>query len=291
MAYTLFDAAYRVARELGIVTEGLATGGSTTTIVDTNDRTETDDFWNSGSAFILSASGAAPEGEFSVIKDFVNSTSTVTVRDTLGATVASGDKYALGRRRYPLYTIIQNVNKILTRILIEVTDKTTLDTVAATEYSTAPIAANLSIREVWIQGRTGDADDNRWIPITNWRREKTATGTADLLIFDWRYPQSRDILIKYIGEHGELANDSDTIDRTIHMDRIVYPAVVECLNWRKAKTGHDRDIDEQLAHFMPLAQRAIAEHYVDLPARKSKLLVLSKGPVAGNEIFKTPSAP
>jgi hypothetical protein len=213
------------------------------------------------------------------------------MRDTLGAAVASGDKYALGRRRYPLYTIIQNINKILTRIMIEVVDKTTRDTVAATEYSSVPIAANLSLREVWIQGRTGDADDNRWVPITNWRREKTATGTSDLLIFPWRYATSRDILIKYIGEHGTLVNDSDTIDRTIFMDRIVYPAVVECLMWRKAKTGHDRDLDEQLAHYVPLAERAKAEHYVELPIRKPRLLVLSKPPVSGSEIFKTPGEP
>ena len=51
MTYTLGELTYRAAREIEDVREGVATGGSTTTIVDSNNRTEHDDYWNGGTAW------------------------------------------------------------------------------------------------------------------------------------------------------------------------------------------------------------------------------------------------
>jgi hypothetical protein len=56
-----------------------ATGGSTTTIVDTS-ATEGDDYWNDSWVFIAdTANGMAPEDEESKVTDFVNRTTTFTI--------------------------------------------------------------------------------------------------------------------------------------------------------------------------------------------------------------------
>lgn len=75
-----------------------ATGGSTSTLVDTA-RSETDDYWNNSWLYIASTTdGAAPQGEESLVADFVAATDTLTVSPGFSAAVGVGDTYEL--RRY-----------------------------------------------------------------------------------------------------------------------------------------------------------------------------------------------
>jgi hypothetical protein len=76
MTINLFDLTYRVASEIGILQEGEATGGSTTTLVDTVNLTQAEDYWNNGTVwFPYGATQATPQGEYAVVSNFVNSTS------------------------------------------------------------------------------------------------------------------------------------------------------------------------------------------------------------------------
>src|SRR5688500_61890 len=84
-------------RRLKVARTSTATGGSTTTIVDTKladylgDSNE-DDVLNGGSVIIVKDTAvAAPEGEFSRISDY-DDAGTITT-STLTAAVASGDTY------------------------------------------------------------------------------------------------------------------------------------------------------------------------------------------------------
>lgn len=75
-----------------------ATGGSTSTIVDTA-RTEADDYWNNCWAYISDTTDdQAPKGEESLVSDFAAATDTLTLSPGLTAAVGSGDTYEL--RRY-----------------------------------------------------------------------------------------------------------------------------------------------------------------------------------------------
>src|SRR3989304_4405440 len=98
MQFTLFHLTYEIARRMRLTTPGTATTGSTTTIVDTASRTEPDDFWNGGVAWLLydaNGAAAAPEAEYKTITDFVNSTATVTAGTFTGA-VGGGGRQAPG---------------------------------------------------------------------------------------------------------------------------------------------------------------------------------------------------
>ena len=257
MTDTLFDATYRVARELGIVTEGLATGGSTTTIIDTNDLLQADNYWNGGSVWILYDSlgtGVAPQGEFGIIKASTTVDDTVTLRTALTTAPASGDKYAIGKRRYPLYTLIQKVNQALIDMgPYEIWDKTTLDGVAAqSEYSIA-IAANRDVRRVYMP-RSSDANDTRYKELFGWKMQKTALGTADLLVFPYQIPVGRDIYYVYSGPHPTLVKSSDKIDESVWLERLVAEGVLNCLMWRLQKVGTGEGIEDQIAYYTrPLA--------------------------------------
>lgn len=91
----------RVLRETGIGQYGTATGGSTTTIVDTTKLKSTQfnsQKWVGGWARIVYDAGgaaAAPEGEISPITTYAPSTGTITVNPAFTAAPAASDRYEL----------------------------------------------------------------------------------------------------------------------------------------------------------------------------------------------------
>ena len=307
---TLFDATYRVARELGGVTEGVATGGSTTSIADTRILALTAaNHFDNGTAWILldAAEGvAAPEGEFGEISSD-DGAGTLTVRaatagsgDPFTAAVASGDRYAVTTSKYPPHQIISAVNSALLDMgTIPVTDKVSLDTATSqTEYilpagSPSYHPANMDLREVWIQGRTGDANDNRWFKIQSWSIERTATGSGDLLVLPFQYVTGRDIKVVYMEEHPELDDATDEISESVHMNRIVFEAALKLLEWRDAQPGNDPNIERHMrrlkepgADGLSKIERMRAQHAIYAPPRQSKLLTLGRRAPVDN--FTTP---
>lgn len=291
---TLFHASYRAARELGATTEGVATGGTSTTIVDTRILTQVNDFWNQGMAWILrdSAEGAAaPEAEFGEITDHVLSTNTVTVGsasagsgDPFTAAVAAGDRYALTNSKYPPHQIIAVVNAVLNDMPIETSDITTVTTASSqTEYSLA-LAANKSLRAIYLQGRLNDTNDNRWSEIQNYSIRRTATGTADLLILPFQYVTGRLIRIDYVQEHPEVDDAADTIKEEINFNQLVVESAIRLLEWRDALPGDDPNIERQLNRLtkdrggdgLTKRERVAAKEKPEVTAKRSKLLILGR---------------
>lgn len=278
MSYTLYDLTYRVARELGTVQEGVATGGSTTTIIDTNDRTEANDYWNGGTVWILEDAGgasAAPEGEWGIVSDFAAASDTVTVRTALSAAVAANDKYAIAKPRYKLYLIIQMINQALMDVgRIPITDTTSVETdVNKTEYS-IPVAANLDLREVWYQNVTNDVNDNRWTILSNWYIQRTDTGTADLLVFPYQLSQDHYLKLVYTDYHPELRDRTDTLSETIPIELVVYPAVLKCLEWYQNKTNSvESSMKRMLEKYTMLTNEAKVTNPIRVPKRTARVML------------------
>lgn len=207
----LFDLTLDLARLLEIVAEGVATGGSTTTIVDTVERTQDDDYWNGGAAWITydsAGAGAAPQGEYGFISDFANSSSTITLRDALTAAVASGDRYAVATPRYPLYILIQKINEVLNTI--EKTDTSTV-TIAASQLEYSLPTDCMNLKQVWIQTDSDDADANGWEVIHDWYEQKTATGTANLLVLRRQFPTGYAVKLVYEPYHSTLRDRKSVV--------------------------------------------------------------------------------
>lgn len=272
----LFDLIYRTARMLGTVTEGTATGGSTTTIADTNDRIEANDFWNGGTAFLIrdaGGAGAAPEKQSSVISDFALTGGIITLRTALTAAAATGDKYGVTRERYPRPLLIQKVNEALQKLgTVPVVDTTTLDTTTnQTEY-TLPVAAKFDLRQVFVQGKTGDTNDNQWIPYLHWHIGTAAAGSTGLIFTDHQLFTGRDIRIVYMADHAELHADGDDLSEYIHMDRVIYEAAAGCLLHRKQLDGRDDPtLNEQINYMVDRAQRAALMYPVQAPPKQHRL--------------------
>jgi hypothetical protein len=277
MNKTLFDLTYELARALGIVSEGVATGGSTTTLVDTVELTQADDFWNGGSVWVLydaGGAGAAPQGEYSVVSDFTASSDTATLRSTLTAAIASGDRYAIARKKYPLHILTQYINQALSEIPVQKDDITTI-TIAAdqTEYSLPSDVWKL--KQVWLQNND-DSNDNEWGLLTDWSVKKSATGTANVLELGEQFTAGYELKLVYLTEHQTLRAATDKLDNTIHSNRVLYNAAVGCLLWRKAKVGEsDTNVNDLLNFYQAKAQEMNAQFAVSYPQKSAKTIHLS----------------
>lgn len=261
---TFFDLTLKVARHLGgaiRMTEGTATGGSTTTIVDNPYRAEADDYWNYGNAWITydaGGAGAAPQGEFARISDHVSSTWTTTI-GTLTAAVASGDRYAVCRRFGGtadwIQVMKQHINNALSEVgPIPLADTTTITTASdQTEYSIA-VAANQDLRQVWLQTNSNDANANQWVRWYDYELKPNTAGTADLLIFRLQPPSTYSVMLYYMAAHGYLNVATDQLNEHIPENLVVYPAVRDCFMALKNDTGWD-NWDQQIQVWTEKAER------------------------------------
>lgn len=285
MTDNLFDLTYWTARLLGVVREGYATSDGEADKKDLKDtnRKEANDYWNGGTLWLLYDQGAlsaAPEGEYAIVDDFItgasSGTGTIEFTAALTSKPETGDKYAVGKKRYDWNLLTQKVNEALFDLgTIPVTDITTVDTAAGqTEYD-LPIAANLDLRQIWIQTKLSDTDDYKWSKMHDWYVQRTAIGTADLLVFQLQPTTSRDIKLDYMGVHPELRIYTDKLSETVHRNRVIYEAAHKCLLYRKQRIGEmDPTLSAQIDYFGEKSREARMYHPIKGPKAHKKLLIL-----------------
>lgn len=222
----------------------LATNGSTTTVVDTKladelaDSNE-DDIFNGGTVIVLEdTAGAAPEGEFSRVTDYVASTTTLTFSPALTAAPGSGDRVIIAPPDFPLYDMIEVTNDSL-KYLTRVPRYDTSITTAAnqTEYTLPVALKGRQLLGIEIQGILTDANDNRWQPLprARWRIGYAAAGSTGTLILP-QLASGYTVRVAYMAEHARVDAYDDPIDE--HLDRNLVHACIfaHALQWK-----NDRD--------------------------------------------------
>lgn len=282
MSANLGELTLKLARKLGATREGVATGGSTTTLVDTVGLTQADDYYNGGSVWCVRDAGglgAAPEDQFVEVIDFVKSTATATLRTgILSAALAANDRYAIATARYRVDDLIGRINGAILKLgPYAITDTTSLTTVAGqTEYTLPSVDLNYELREVWEQRRTGAANDNQWIKRYDWYPEKLSSG-ADKLIFTIAPVGNRALKLVYLLIHTELYAFDDTLNEKISPELVIAHAAVGAVEARIADpTDGDGTLRDQFRIFTDELALARAEHVTDRPARTTKLLTLRR---------------
>jgi hypothetical protein len=274
MTITLFDLAWKCLVELGTGRTGKATSGTTTTLLDTNGlRLVDNDYYNEGTLFILkdaAGGGAAPEKEYSKIKNFANASKTVTVYDAFTVAPAVGDTYGIANRRFPLDLIVEKINNALYMDGYIPGEDTSITTVASQTEYTMPVGTSRDLRQVLLQ-TNDDSNMNEWTPVVNWDIKKTATGSGDLLVLSYELPDGYSLWLRYATQHAELRDSSDELDEVIHPDRIVYGACHEVLRWYVDKTRL-KHLNNSIDNLARKEQMAKDRHPLPmLPARQSKV--------------------
>jgi hypothetical protein len=238
---TLFSLTFETVRALKYVGYGTVTTAGTTVSFTDALRKEASDAFNDGTIWLTydaGGAGAAPQGEYGTVSDFASG-GTITF-SAFTAAPAAGDKYAIAKKRYTLAELVGAVNEAITDLgPIEITDTTTIDLIASTKEYSLPDVPNLRLKEVWIQGQTGLTNDNAWYPISNYYVQKSATGTADKIVFADSYPINRSVKIVYTGLHNTLTASTSEADDSIDKRIIYNMAAINLLEKRITRIGDD----------------------------------------------------
>ena len=251
----LFDATLATAKAIRGLVESEATGGSTTTLIDTalDDPPFylSADEYNGGTLWIKSGSNA----DISVkITDFSLSNATFTFATQTHA-IAADIKYAVLKKDFPKYILIQSVNQALEEIgPLPATDMT-LTTVAHQRAYTLPSGVH-NIKRVKIS--TATSTPYRWKPHYNWEEIEGE------IVFDTDHEPSVDsyyIHLTYIAEHTEISADADTITDLLHVDHLAYRASKFAWRWRNDKDeSQDEHVINRLNEATILSDKMAKDH-------------------------------
>ncbi len=279
MAFTLFNLLMKSYERLGQLKTSVATGGGTTSVVDSTQTTARNARFSNdkrdGVIFIpRTTDGLAPEGEYSLISAFAPATGTYTIA-TLTAAVGAGDIYSWAGKLFPLYTMVELANSALQDIGDVVTvDTTTLDTdTGDTEYSVSTDWKRRVIR-VWYQ-TNADSNDNQWSEFHNWEQVVAAPGSAGKLILsDYPASGSMDIKVEYLGPHPEVSVCTSVISEAIDPELVIRALVARASSWRNRKLqGSDPMAIQFENKFEAEYSDRKRTHPAPRPEKKSKLFI------------------
>lgn len=276
---TLFDLVLRMLTELGTLRTGTVTGGTTSTIIDTNMLDQVDDaYYDNGTAFIIwdaAGASAAPQGEFSIVDTSDKVTSTLNLRSALTVAPGAGDKYGVANSRFPLDRVVEKINMRLFSMIYIPQNDVSLTTVGdQTEYS-LPAAAAVDLRQVFIARSTDSADYDE-VEWNNYRIAHADTAGTHKLVFDRDFPSGYRIRLVYGGRHPDLRVASDKLSEFVHPDIVVYSAASDALQEYKDRTRL-RTLDSKIEDLRLKAERSIQMHPLPpLPLRKARTLRISR---------------
>lgn len=230
---TLFDLLKKAYISLGHMEISTATGGTTSTIIDTKlgDKYGDGDIVGSSVFIIRDAGGlsAAPEQEVSRITDYVQSTNTITVSPVFSSAVASGDTYGVAKPIIEIDTMKELANMALQGLgTIQLTDTSITTVDGQTEYS---LPATLKYKIDLIQMATNnDSGNYEFNDISGWYQINSGPGSTGMLVFNHELPPGYILKLFYEAEHPRVQNMSDSIAEVLHSEyatRLVVDRVLE----------------------------------------------------------------
>lgn len=256
---TLASASLDIARIVNRVIEGTATGGSTTTLIDTAfaykpDRVNVpaDDYYNGGTIWFLSGS---LNGKSAVIADWARATATVTFATQTAS--ANGAQYALCDLTYPRYVLWQAVNDALANIGGEDKFDTNLSTVANQMSYTLP---NNVYNVIKLEIATSKSSPYRYveIPAQLWHEMSNTIYFAEN-----RQPTMTGYLIRltYRIPLAPLTGDNMAIPNLYDPNLVKWLGAAYCYRWRYQQVKQDEPTTAQfLQEAMAQAQQMAARH-------------------------------
>lgn len=201
---TVRDALLEAARHMGAIREGIATGGSTTTLEDTLMNEPAANFAG-GTLWMLSGDN---DGLCDIVSQY--NEGVATIETTLSTAIAAGDEYAIADAEYPKQKLKQAVMAALRFFSSLKTDDTKTVTANTEEYTLPTGVSNVKRVEV----ATSSSTPYGFVPNYYWKewngklvfvggKEPTTTGNIIRIWYE-----------EYIGELSETDNIPDSVNLT-----------------------------------------------------------------------------
>lgn len=235
MAYLLTNLLQELAISLGQTETFKATGGSTTTIINTKIAERADqpeenyaiDYF----AFIARDAGganAAPEGEFQRVQSYDSGSNTFTVDTAFTVAPASGDDVMMVTNQFPVRDIISVVNAVLRRLFVTLPD-VTLTTISGQYVYTLPVTSKYSVRKVEVQTIAGDNDS--YVERNDFEIIPASEGSTGSIRFINSLDAGMTVRIFYEGPQAFLWSYSAVLSETIPPTLILAECKVAVCEW------------------------------------------------------------
>ena len=290
MAFYLSNLLQKAYARLGQANYSVATGGDTATIVDSKQAgLHGDNEWALGSAIVIrdsAGASAAPENEYAYLTGYTDSTGTFTAATSaFSSSCGAGDTFMFINDFYPLYTMIELANEAVQSFgTIPLIDTSITTAAAQTEYTYPVAAKRRPPLRVEYQGKTNDANDNRWIPIDNWRYDPATAGSTGILVIP-QLGTGRTVRIWYEGVHPTLKAYNSPILESLEPELVTARLVELALEWQNTRLqGGDDFLLQRGMKAQSDRMEAEAKFKSNKPRRRSKLLVVGKTETDENEL-------
>lgn len=238
---TFYDLIKELAYNVGDTREGIATGGTTTTLMDTT-LAEANGYYDKGLLLIEQTTPVIAK-----VTTYASATNTFTF-PAIGTEVAAGTAYTAIHMRWPLDVLERAIHLALLEQgkIMDVDESLVI--VADQERYALPGLTTEDIRRIEI----GTEDDADWQVHYNWRVEDgeirfLANAPSDT---------AQTCRIHYVTQHTPLIDLTDTLNEQIHRGALIVAACKHALKWRNGKVGKDEpNITEMLNYYLDLDNR------------------------------------
>jgi len=267
---SLKDVVAAVYFRLGDLHSGTATGGSTTTVIDSSLGGKQDD-WKNAVVMIdydAGALGAAPQGEYQLCSGYAAATGTLTTA-AFTVAVASGDLYSVASQRIPLGVIVQAINQRLKAMGDVPTEDTSLAFVSGQSLYTLPVATRGGrLKQVW-EATSSDSDAPGLTPREDWH-----LSGATQIDFTGATTAGNTLHLFYVGAHSRLGAYGDTLSPFVHIDRIASDVAYWATRAFLAQSrGTSSASDKQLTMLENDMLLAKKEHRIMLPMEQKQSIL------------------
>lgn len=276
--YTCSNLLYDGLRRVHFWRTRKATGGSTTTIVNTNDTSiEDDQAYAGGTALIRRDAGganAAPEAEFARITSYDGGTQTFTIEE-LTSGVSSGDRYVVATNRIELEEYIELMNDALQMFDFPYVNTSITSASNQTEYTLPVLLKQHDLLLVEYVGNTADSNDQGWVELTDWKIVPAAAGSTSTIILP-QLPADRTVRIWYKGKHPLINAYNDVVNELLD-PMLARAAFVERIyNRLDEETQHQADpFREGYNKAKAELEEAMTRYRIELPHRRPRMLSVS----------------
>ncbi len=256
LAYAMLD----VAKILGGLRSGTATGGSTTTLIDTS-RDEEAEYWTGGTLWITSGTQA---GKCVKILSFLGNTMSFSA---LAGAIVAGVEYYVLPKEFSMDAIRTAVQASLQEIGELVTVDETLTTDTDDEVYTLPTGV-YNILRVDVAG--SDADPYQYAPSYYWRELN-----GYLYFIPSKKPGTDGYKIRlwYKAPHPDVFDDTDVINNSVDRSWLKWASVMHVLRNSISVKGKDKAISLDL-----LNQALTKEAEYRNRQEKKNMILLSPDP-------------
>jgi len=209
-----------VADAFGGFRRVVATGGSTTTIVDAANLMEPDSYWVGHYAYVVTDAGglhAAPEGQERPVVGYDLSAATLTVSPAFTMAIGAGDVCALAQERRTVFE--SAINEAIraaemTWLVFSSNEAIVLD---EDDYEYALPAGLVTLNRVLV--RAEDTEPWMDVPASNWR-VTGLPGAQELVFNSWNgLSEDYTLRIEYYARPAEMATDTATLGVGEPMER------------------------------------------------------------------------